>query len=334
MSTVGLEPTTLEEAGALMASSLGLSWPKDRSQIVEYINDFRDILYNSYGELNLFDNVFHCICVSTFPMSCGGPCDSRDCFQGFTLPDDMMGVEAAWQYNTPLKTRSRWREAHVGLNSFNSPQVEITEMAELTCTQRALQQTSGLKIFAENVEDGGKEVFMDVVDGQGVNRRFKFTLDGDGWMVLNHPVRHIESISLPAGRKGNLILAQTDGYELSHYGPHETVPTYKRFRVNRQTSGSRILVQGTKRFRPIAFDHDVVEVGSRSVLKAAGSFLRYREGSTEAKDLRRSEYDRTEMGAYLLGLHKRSTANAIQDGSPFRGRRINRSHVLPGYENS
>ncbi len=106
MTTVGLDPTTVEQAGAIMARTLGLTWPRDRTEIVEYLNDYRDVLYNIYPDLKLFDNVFHCICVSSFPEKCGHPCSDSPCYQGFVLPEDVASAEAAWEYGYPLKIHS------------------------------------------------------------------------------------------------------------------------------------------------------------------------------------------------------------------------------------
>lgn len=331
MTTVGIDPTTVENAGSIMARTLGLRWPQDRSEILEYINDFRDILYNSYQDLKLFDNVFHCICVSSFPEMCGHPCSDSPCYQGFVLPDDVASVESAWEYGMPLKVRSRWREALFGLDQSHPPRVEIVEMAEQTCTERALQTVTGLKIFAESDEDNGRKVRIEAVMHDGERRTLCFDLKADGWVVIDSPVRQIVSVSLPPGRRGNLVLAQSDGYQLSIYGPHETVPVYRKFRVASLGRYGTILIQGAKRFVPVFNDYDVVEVGSRMVLKSAGSFLKFRENTTERKDLNRAAYDKTEMGSYLVGLQARHRGNASQDLSIVTGRSVNTSNIMPGY---
>lgn len=331
MTTVGLEPTTVEQAGALMAPSLGLSWPGDRREIVEYLNDFRDILYNLYADMKLFDNAFHCICVSSFPKVCGYPCANNRCYQGFVLPADIMSVESAWEWGYPLKVRSRWREAHLGIDNEVAPRVAVTRMAQQSPTERAMRLVTGLKVFAEDPEDEGREVFIEAVMSNGSAKTLRFTLIGDAWARINHEVRQIISVSLPAGRHGSLILAQTDGYELSIYAPHETVPTYQMFRIAQQTNPGTVFIQGTKRFVPVAFDHDVVEVGSRTVLKAAGSFLKFKENTTDKSDLTRAMFDKTEMGQYLTGLYARHNGNAKQDPHPMSGRRVNTSKTLPGY---
>lgn len=333
MSVVGLEPTTLDQAATLMAGNLGLSWPEDRSEIVEYVNDFRDILYNSYDELKLFNNAFHCIRVASFPTECGRACLTHDTFQGFVLPEDVMAVETAWEYGFPLKVRSRWRESHLGLDNEALPRIAVTETAQQVCTERPLTHETTLMVYADDEEDAGREVHIEVTTNRGDRKTFKFELITDGWAEVTLPVNRIHSVSLPGSRKGNVTLAQKDGTILSIYGPHETVPSYRLFRVaSTCRKDGTILIQGVKRFRPVYCDHDIVEVGSRSVLKAAASYLKFEANTTDAKSINRATYDNTKMGQYLIGLHSRSKGNAKQDPLPMSGRRVNTRTVMPGYE--
>jgi hypothetical protein len=229
-----------------------------------------------------------------------------------------------------LKVRSRWREAHLGVANYTGPRIEVTEMAEQTCTERALRRVTGLKMFAEAPEDAGKQVRAVVVLKDGSRKTFTFTLLLDGWAAVDLPVRQIVSVSLPSGRCGPVILAQTDGYQLSIYAPHEVVPLYRKYRVKSQCRSGVLLLQGVKRFVPVAFDHDVVEVGSRSVLQAAGSMIRFRSNTTDAKSLNRATFDESQMGKLLLGLHARHRGNAIQDINAPRSGRV--SKPLPGYQ--
>lgn len=331
MKTVGLEPTTVAEAGGIMAANLGLEWPRDRAEVLGYINDFRDILYNLYSEMRLFDNVFHCIQISSFPNDCRHPCVGRPCHQGFVLPADVVSVTAAFDYGRPMILRSRWREAHVGLDTTTWPRTELVETAEQVCTERALERACFLKMYSEAPEDEGKQVFVEaVLDDTGETRKLRFTLANDGWVVVDRPVREILSVALPSGCKGNIVLAQEDGRVLSVYGPHEVVPVYRKFRIASGCSSGTILVQGVKKFIPVAFDHDIVEVGSRTVLKAAASFLKFRSGTTDTKDINRAEYDRSEMARALRGLQERHRGRSIHDG-PFASGPINTLPLLPGY---
>lgn len=63
---IGLDPITLAEASPIMAEAMDLSWPEDKSKIIGYVNKYRNLLYTLYNDFKLFDNIFHCICVSQF----------------------------------------------------------------------------------------------------------------------------------------------------------------------------------------------------------------------------------------------------------------------------
>lgn len=325
---IGLNPIPVAEAGPLVARALDLSWESDRLRVVDMINKYRSLIYTSYEKFKLFDNVFHCICIANFKQVCVGDCDS---YQGFTLPSDVLGVEAVYSYGAPMKLRSRWRESHTGIGVASRGRVEVIEMAETFATERDLQEITKIKIFTENDNDNGKKAYAQVIDAAGRNRRLCFTLIGNGFAVSSVKVKKILSISLPSAREGSLLLTQVNGYELSHYDPWETVPSYRRFRVNTQSCPSTVLVQGTKRFRDIYFDHDIVEVGNRLVIEEAARFFKYTDGTKDQNEIKTGEYHLAKMKEYLVGEISRNRGNAIQDSSPFKGARITRSKKLPGY---
>jgi hypothetical protein len=325
---IGLNPITVAEAGPLMARVLDLSWEADKLRVVDLLNKYRSLIYTDYEKFKLFDNVFHCICISTFKQNCVGDCDE---YQGFTLPNDVLNVESVYSYGAPMKMRSRWRESHTGIGVASKGRIETVEMAETFATERDLQTVTKIKIYTENDNDNGKKVYVDVIDSAGRNRRVCFTLIGNGFAVSSVRVKKILSVSLPIEREGSLLLAQADGYELSNYDPWETVPSYRRFRVNTQHCPSTVLIQGTKRFRNIYFDHDIVEVGNRLVIESAGKFFKYTEGTKDQTEIKTGEYHLAKMKAYLAGEIARNRGNSIQDSSPFKGARITRSKKLPGY---
>jgi hypothetical protein len=121
------------------------------------------------------------------------------------------------------------------------------------------------------------------------------------------------------------------GRVLSIYDPWEVVPAYRRFKVSTGECPSAVLVQGTKRFRNVWFDHDIVEVGDARVIQAAGRHFKHGDHSTDPKDLRRAQLDLKTLGDELAGVIARNRGKSIQDGNPARGRRITRNTRLPGY---
>lgn len=316
---VGLSPTTLAVAGPVMAEAMGYSWDKDRLEVVKYINKYRNLLFTEYNKFKLFDNVFHCICINNF-----------EGYQGFTLPNDVLGVEAVFSYGVPLKIRSRWREAHNGIGVSGLPRVEAVTMAETFATERDLKKVSKLKIFCEHEEDNDKKVYLEVVDASNKVKRIAFTLIYDGFAVSPVKIRKILSVSLP-NLRGSLKLMQEDGYELSDYAPWETVPDYRRMKVATSCSASSVLVQGTQKFQKIYFDHEIVEVGNELIIESAGRYFKLGETTTESKEIQTAELHLAKMSNYLLGEIARHRGNAIQDNSPFKAPRDTIRKALPGY---
>lgn len=45
--SIGLDPTTVDRAGPILAAAKGLRWPEDRPEVVVYINKYRNLLFNS-----------------------------------------------------------------------------------------------------------------------------------------------------------------------------------------------------------------------------------------------------------------------------------------------
>lgn len=329
--SVGIQPTTVMQAAPWVAKELDVNWPKDRVEVLETINDIRNLIYNKYQDFKLFDNVFHCINVTSFPNQCGSTCPDRDCYQAITLPPDVAGVEAAWEYDRPLLLRSRWREAHVGIDSPNLSHVEITQMAEQFATERDLQHFSRLKAYAERDEDCGKIMMVEVMTDEGKHVKLQFDLKANTWVFAQPFAAKILSVVLPPDLVGSVTLAQEDGYELSIYAPSEKVPLYRRFRVVASRCPQTILIQGTKKFQPVHFDHDIVEIGDKLILQAAARYFKFTQKTTDTKSLNRAEYDLRDMNTLINGLISRDRGHAVQDGTPLRGPRMPRRATLPGY---
>lgn len=326
----GLDPITVAEAGPRMADALNMDWSTSRAEVVRYLNKYREYLFTNYDKFKLFDSVFHCICVSRFRLPCARDCQCET-YYGFTLPPDVAGVVGAWEYGFPLAIRSRWRETHSGINNIASPRVEVVEMSERFPTERDLTGMVSLKVFVSSPKDAGKAVVIEVEDADWNVRKLQFDLLADGWAASDVLVRRIISVVLPPKLDGHVTLAQCDGYELSYYAPTERVPSYRRFRVAPTCRGGSILIQGTKRFQPVWFDTDIVEVGNGLVMEAAAKFFKFSDDTTDSDELRRAAYDEARLRQYLNGLLARHRGHAIQDGSPFRGRPITRKKTLPGY---
>lgn len=330
---IGLEPTTVAKAGSYMAQYLGLSWPRDREDVLSKINDFRDLLYTD-PNFTLFDNVLECIPVSTYRFNCMTDGCEAETFQGFVLPEHLISVSGAWESKRPLAIRSRWRESQQGLDAQErGERVSITETSSQVPTEQPLARPSRIKLFASSPEDAGKVVIMDVVGEGSVRRRLQFTLQFDLWVESKDVVTAIEYVSLPAGRIGAVVLAESDNLNtLSIYQPWEDVPSYRLFRLSSRCPSGFILLQGVRRFRDVQFDHEMVEVGSRTVLRHAAEHLRYGIGTVESADNQKSAAAYGNMLNAIRGILNRSRGEAKQDPNPFAGRQVNPSNVLTGYK--
>lgn len=324
----GVNPTTVEMAGPVMAKALGLRWYDNRTEVVEYLNKYRQLLYTLYPEYNLFDDVFHCVCLEDFTHGCV----DGAVYRGFTLPEDVDGVEAVYKYGIPLTLHSRWRESHtgIGVGVGSLGRLGAVLMAEQFCTERDITTTSRIKIYTEHADDNGKRVIVEGLDHNGRKAKTCFTLVGDGVAVSRTRYSKILSVSLPSCRTGALQIMENGGRVLSIYTPCETVPVYRRMKVPAGCQDTTVLVHGNKRFRPIYFDHDIVEVGNSLIIEAAGHYFKYGETTTDQKELKRADRDLQTLATLLRGDIARRDGSAKQDGLPFH-RPTRRRKTLTGY---
>ena len=310
-----INSTTLEKAMEVMAPALGLSVDTNRDEILKSVNKYRNLLYNLYADNKLFDDYKVCCEIQKFSASCGDPDQSCDDFYyGVTLPDDMAGVVAAWEYNTPLTLNSRWRESHVGLRTSDTPTGHLIEMPETSPTEKELKTSSKIKVFTYHESDHGKVVDIRAYDKENNLVNIELTLESDAYVYSNTEIREIHSVVLP-NLCGCLELKAGD-CTLSKYYPHEYIPRYRRFKVAKHCGTQHLLIQGTRKYRDLADPRDVVEIGDILILEAAGRYFRYSENSTDVEDMQRAEYDYRKMIEQLNGLVARHRGRMLQDGSP------------------
>lgn len=320
-----LNPTSVAEAGPVMAPWLGYEWGQNRCEVVKGINRYREHLYNDYDRTRLFDDVFHCFVPQSFPLECVvGPKECEKCYLGATLPPDMQGVVKAWNYNAPMRIRSRWRESFTGRVLCHS-EMSLVLLPQTFPTERAFRAASPLRMYAEHCGDAGKTVFMEA-RLRNSTAMLSFTLKPGQWVESPKFVYEIISVTLPEGLKGPVTLATQDGYELSVYAPWERVPSYQRVKFL-QPCPHNIFIQGTRRFVPVWFDSDIVEVGSANIMEFYAQYIRHNK-SRDAKDRETAIAALAQAKLELNGLIARAVAGAIQDG-PRRGPRPNKA--LPGY---
>ena len=288
------------------------------------MNKYRNLLYDMYADVKLFDDYKVCLPIQRYTQKCTDSCGD---YFGITIPDNMAGVVAAWGYNAPLTLRSRWREIFTGLHSGNSPHNELVEMPETSPTEKHLISSSVLRIFTHCAEDEGKVVTVYGKNTSGAPKVAKFTLAHDRFIVSDFTFSEISEVVLPS-LCSTIEMRNADDCVLSIYYPHEHIPKYRRYKLNAPCGTSCLLVQGTRKYEDLAQDTDVVEIGDRLIIEAAGRYFRYSEETTSVEDINRAEYDLTKLKELLSGIISRHRGRSLQDGSPFH--RINRRKIRKG----
>jgi hypothetical protein len=324
----GIDPITLAEAGPVMARAYGLDWEQDRNEVVRHVNRYRELLFSLYNTFKLFDSSYHCIEVSKYRINC----QSDGTYNGIALPPDIVSVEDAWENSEPMKIRSHWREGHSGVGLTTARKLDLIEVGQAFPTERDILCPAGIKIFAGGDDDGGKIVLVEGRDPDGKPLKAHIELIANGWSVTRRKrFAQIDRVALPPKRCGEVRIATADGHLLSVYAPWETVPSYRRFRVGHRCEASTIVIKGAKKFIPIFFDSDIVEVGNSLIIEAAGNYFKYDDSTTDANELKRADRDFGKMKSLLDGAISRHSGGAVQDGNPFRYRGKKQTKTLPGY---
>ncbi len=333
----GIQPDTVLNVGQIMAEALGKDWCRDRKEIVTYINKYREYLHLMYSEFKLFTNKFYCIELECFPEDCNSTCSCNgDTYRGVTIPNDIDGILEVWEDHEPLRTYSKWWEGRVGVITGDRPRtnMSVTLVHQQFPTERPLQKVSLLKFYTSSPDDDGKIVSLKVDTILAKNQEIRVTLQGDGMVQTKEMVKVIHSVVLPSNLCGTVSLLDSNGYELSEYSGYDTVPSYRRLKVNTPCGSGKILIHGNQKFKPVWFDSDIVEVGSRLIVEAAARMFRYGETGTESDDISRSRLDEERLRKLVMGALDRKRGQSKQDGIPFHRRRIGTGIHLPGYSSN
>lgn len=335
MSIDGIQPATVLEVGQMMAETLGKDWCRDRKEIVTYINKFREYLHLMYPDEKLFTNKFYCMKVECFPEDCTRTCACNDDrYYGVTIPDDIDGILEVWDDHEPLRTYSKWWEGRFGVGTLNRPATHMGAVLvhQQFPTKRPMLKPSPLSFFADNEADNGKTVTLKVRDLFLKKREVTVELRHESMMKTDMVVMSIDSIVLPSNLQGSVTMFDDDGYEISEYCGYETVPSYRRLKIESyHCKTGKILIHGSQKFKPIYYDYDIVEVGSRLIVEAAARMFRYGENGTEADEINRSRLDEDKLNKLLRGALNRKRGQSKQDGNVFNRKRLVTTPRLPGY---
>lgn len=324
--------TTLLEAIGIMAPKMGKKLPRDRKAMIKNVNRYRNMLYTMFNEICLFDDYEVCLPVQCFRLNCSGcACDQ---YYGFVIPHDMDGLMGVWQNNASMTLPSRFHELHTSKHTKADNDLEAIPVNGDFPTQGEMTKASRLTMFGPDPRDAGKEVTLQVVDSDGIQRTLKFTLDNTQHVFVDLVVCRIISVVLPADRCGNVELWQQDGEvllsEYAHTSPQ--VPCFRRYKLSKSCPSKCVLVQGTRKYVPVCNDEDIVEIGGIVLLEAAAVYLRY-NSSVDAEQKQLARIAKSEMIDSLNGTLARKRGRNVEDGPPVMkpARRV-RSSKLRGYD--
>lgn len=333
----GIQPDTVLNVGQIMAEALGKDWCRDRKEIVTYINKYREYLHLMYPDLKLFTNKFYCIELQCFPEDCISTCScSGDKYYGVTIPNDIDGILDVWEDHEPLRTYSKHWEGRVGIITGARPRTVMssTLVHQQFPMERSLQKPSLLKFYSNSSEDEDKVLILKVNTLLRKNQEIKVTLRGDGIVKTKEVVTAVHSVVLPGDLCGTVTILDYDDFELSEYCGYDKVPSFRRLKINTPCNSGKVLIHGNQKFKPVWFDSDIVEVGSRLIIEAAARMFRYGETGTESDDIRRSQMDEDKLKKLIKGALDRKRGQSRQDGNVFHKRRLSKSPYLPGYSST
>lgn len=329
-----MNSTTLQQAVVWMARAMGLNPTRDREEVVRYVNKYRNLLYNSFNEVQLFDDYEQCFALDTYHQDCHGT--ACPVYTGFTATLDMAGIMGAWESLAPLTLQSKWREVHQGKEDSRGEKLTLTPVTGSFATEHDMTTPQQVTLYASSKSDAGKLVHITALGTDGGTHELQFKLNGDGQVTVNRAICRIYSVTLPPDLCGTVDLAQADGRLLSSYPPGILVPKYKRYKVRQGYScpSDTILVQSARTYLPVYEDYDVIEVGDELVIEAAGRYFKYGENTIDPKEQAAARGYRKDMFSYISNIKGRDTGRSAQD-TPTPAMKRPRSRVrrrgLPGY---
>lgn len=309
-----MNSTSLDEACHWMAASMGLDPVRDRDEVVGYVNKYRNLLYNSWNRIQLFDDYEQCFCLQTFRQDCHGyGCPT---YRGFTATLDMGGIVGAWESLEPVSIRSRWREVHQGKRNIRGSNVELIPVNGTFATERDMTATQKIRLYSCSPKDDGKVVIIQAKSADDANHVLEFRLKKDSQVTVQRHVKSIQSVTLPVDLCGPVELYQEDGSLLSIYPPGVRTPQYRRYKLNDSFSceSDSILVQSARVFVPVTQNYEVIEVGDQLVIESAGRYFKYGENTLDKNERNAAKDYLADMYDYLDNMRDRERGREHNDG--------------------
>ena len=237
----------------------------------------------------------------------------------------MQTPEAAWHNRHPVKLFNKWRECRSGLKFDDSCKIEIYEVAGRFPTEIDIQNNgcpTAIKFRVECEADVGRTAIVQYIDANGRQEEEIIELHRD-YSATEGQALKIEQVILDDQLQGGVKIAQMNGTIISEYGPEETVPSYRRFKVTGLKDDSQIAVRANRKYIPLFFDTDTVETDNQLAIEEMARYFRLNDSSDAELKQQASIHAKNAKG-YLLGeksrdLGKGSISQFRFNQGPIRG---------------
>lgn len=328
--TTTYNPTTFGKLLSWIAKEnvTGLNLEDDREELEEIGNLIREFWYNQYHNISLFDNYITCHKVECYPLECNDPCDCSDNnYWGITAPADLAAIEEAWYNKKPLYTRSRWWEGKEGIIAQGYGDMQIVPMDQETPLRHPLKSCSALTIQTQSRCDDGKEFVIEgtILASRGGEEEiedYEITDTLIGGKKIDTPVQFmsVTNIIMPDDLEGYVRILDEDGKLLVKIDKGNNIPRHKRYKVTVDGCSccdsckptGHVAIKGTRQFRDIYDDNDIVEIGSRRIIQHLARMV-VKEDSDDEKEQSIANLNRSRALDEMMGLVERYRAQEDQD---------------------
>ncbi len=290
-----------------IAGPSGKTVRDNRCELVTLANRIRQHTYLLYETIPLHLDGEECFQVEEFPLDC----NCSEVYHGITLPVEYETVEAIWRNDVPIKLFDKWREYRTGIKDACSCRLSATDIESFFPTERELAPCGTcchVKFKAENCDDEGKILTVRYIDSTGHEKEDLIEL-ANHYVKTSKRVLMIKprgGVVLPKGMIGSIIVADENDRILSNYSPFESVPSYRRLKINGVCCGDQVLVKASRRFHPLFFDTDVIETDNRLAYEEFAKFFRFNDSkSTDPAELAKAQNHAINGQKYLLGEKSR-----------------------------
>jgi hypothetical protein len=307
----------------------GKSLRENRVALTTLANKVRQHFYLIYERVQMFMDVEECICIQTFNEDC------RSCertFRGITLPAGMHQLEGIIVSGSAISMQGRWRTYQVGVVPKNC-RTETFDLGDGFCTERDFGSCAHpIKFIAEKPDDCGKVVKVSYYDENKVLQVEEIVLGIEYKSTSAAAIGFARpgGISLPNDLKGGVTVALCDESSkiLSNFMPWETIPNYKRIRINGVADGDVVKITGSRRFHELYYDGDIVETDNRlAIEQAARGFIHRDSNSAEPTLIGKAALHFGNAEKYLLGEKARDEGGGVVRKFEFGSRIMRRSRL-------